>query len=252
MKAFMKGNGISGVLSARRRMKEDSDMAKKESGFLQRFLGQMKPNEPQRSPAASVPGASWPKKATVLSLGLSPKIGECRARYIFKDLEAAFDGNTYEPGVPVTLRSDGSIAIDGKPAGTFSHAQVQAMLRDWHVLGDPVVAHLLQMNQDGTGIVYLVFYAEPVYERERFCKVFGTERAEKQKALLSLSPGDELYLDESVDIPGCVDVSDIGFLDSKDSAWALDALDFGLCEVTVSSVEPDEQDRHSLTVRIRY
>ena len=108
------------------------------------------------------------------------------------------------------------------------------------------------MNQDGTGIVYLVFYAEPVYEKERFCKVFGTERAEKQKTLLSLSPGDELYLDESVDIPGCVDVSDIGFLDSKDSGWALDALDFGLCEVTVSSVEPDEQDRHSLTVRIRY
>ena len=248
----MKGNGISGVLSARRRMKEDSDMAKKESGFLQRFLGQMKPNEPQRSPAASVPGASWPKKATVLSLGLSPKIGECRARYIFKDLEAAFNGNTYEPGVPVTLRSDGSIVIGGKPAGTFSHTQVQAMLRDWHILGDPVVAHLLQMNQDGTGIVYLVFYAEPVYEKERCCKVFGTERAEKQKTLLSLSPGDELYLDESVDIPGCVDVSDIGFLDSKDSAWALDALDFGLCEVTVSSVEPDEQDRHSLTVRIQY
>ena len=248
----MKGNGISGVLSARRRMKEDSDMAKKESGFLQRFLGQMKPNEPQRSPAASVPGASWPKKATVLSLGLSPKIGECRARYIFKDLEAAFNGNTYEPGVPVTLRSDGSIVIGGKPAGTFSHTQVQAMLRDWHILGDPVVAHLLQMNQDGTGIVYLVFYAEPVYEKERFCKVFGTERAEKQKTLLSLSPGDELYLDASVDIPGCVDVSDIGFLDSKDSAWALHALDFGLCEVTAASVEPVEQDRHSLTVRIRY
>ena len=155
-------------------MKEDSDMAKKESGFLQRFLGQMKPNEPQRSPAASVPGASWPKKATVLSLGLSPKIGECRARYIFKDLEAAFNGNTYEPGVPVTLRSDGSIVIGGKPAGTFSHTQVQAMLRDWHILGDPVVAHLLQMNQDGTGIVYLVFYAEPVYEKERFCKACRT------------------------------------------------------------------------------
>ncbi len=118
----------------------------------------MKPNEPQRSPAASVPGASWPKKATVLSLGLSPKIGECRARYIFKDLEAAFDGNAYEPGVPVTLCSDGSIVIGGKPAGTFSHPQVQTMLRDWHDLGDPVAAHLLQMNQDGTGIVYLVFY----------------------------------------------------------------------------------------------
>ncbi|MBR3587719.1 MAG: hypothetical protein IKO00_16980 [Oscillospiraceae bacterium] len=227
-------------------------MTKKESGFFHRFLGEMKPNEPQHSAAASVPGASWPKKATVLSLGLSPKIGECRARYIFKDLEAAFDSNTYEPGVPVTLRSDGSIVIGGEPVGTFSHAQVQAMLRDWHDLGDPVVAHLLQMNQDGTGIIYLAFYAAPVYEKERFCKVFGTERAEKQKALLSLSPGDELYLDESVDIPGCVDVSDIGFLDSKDSAWALDALDFGLCEVTVASVEFDEQEKHVLTVRIRY
>ena len=233
-------------------MKESSDMTKKESGFFHRFLGEMKPNEPQHSAAASVPGASWPKKATVLSLGLSPKIGECRARYIFKDLEAAFDGNTYEPGVPVTLRSDGSIVIGGEPVGTFSHVQVQAMLRDWHDLGDPVVAHLLQMNQDGTGIIYLAFYAAPVYEKERFCKVFGTERAEKQKALLSLSPGDELYLDESVDIPGCVDVSDIGFLDSKDSAWALDALDFGLCEVTVASVEFDEQEKHVLTVRIRY
>lgn len=167
-------------------------------------------------------------------------------------MEAAFDSNTYEPGVPVTLRSDGSIVIGGEPVGTFSHAQVQAMLRDWHDLGDPVVAHLLQMNQDGTGIIYLAFYAAPVYEKERFCKVFGTERAEKQKALLSLSPGDELYLDESVDIPGCVDVSDIGFLDSKDSAWALDALDFGLCEVTVASVEFDEQEKHVLTVRIRY
>lgn len=248
----MKGNGITGVSSTRRRMKESSDMTKKESGFFHRFLGEMKPNEPQHSAAASVPGASWPKKATVLSLGLSPKIGECRARYIFKDLEAAFDSNTYEPGVPVTLRSDGSIVIGGEPVGTFSHAQVQAMLRDWHDLGDPVVAHLLQMNQDGTGIIYLAFYAAPVYEKERFCKVFGTERAEKQKALLSLSPGDELYLDESVDIPGCVDVSDIGFLDSKDSAWALDALDFGLCEVTVASVEFDEQEKHVLTVRIRY
>ena len=248
----MKGNGITGVSSTRRRMKESSDMTKKESGFFHRFLGEMKPNEPQHSAAASVPGASWPKKATVLSLGLSPKIGECRARYIFKDLEAAFDGNTYEPGVPVTLRSDGSIVIGGEPVGTFSHAQVQAMLRDWHDLGDPVVAHLLQMNQDGTGIVYLAFYAAPVYEKERFCKVFGTERVEKQKALLSLSPGDELYLDESVDIPGCVEVSNIGFLDSKDSAWALDALDFGLCEVTVASVEFDEQEKHILTVRIRY
>ena len=33
---------------------------------------------------------------------------------------------------------------------------------------------------------------------------------------------------------------------------ALDALDFGLCEVTVASVESDEQEKHVLTVRIRY
>ena len=227
-------------------------MTMKESGFFQRFLGGNRPSEPQRSTAASEPAAAWPKKATVLSLGLSPKIGECKARYIFKDLEAVFDGNAYEPGIPVELRPDGSVVIAGKTAGSFSNPQVQAMLRDWHDLGDPVTAHLLQMNQDGTGIVYLAFYAVPVYEKERFCRVSGIERPDKREALLSLSPGDELYLDESVDIPGRVDVSNIGFLDGKDSAWALDALDFGLCEVTVAAVDSDEQEKLSLTVRIRY
>ena len=126
------------------------------------------------------------------------------------------------------------------------------MLRDWYEVGDPVIAHLLRMNEDGSRIVYLVFYKSPVYERERFFKVSGLDGADRQEALLALAPGDELFLVENVDVPGRVDVSDIGYLDQKDSAWVLDAVNFAACEVTVASVEADDEGKRSLSVRIRY
>ena len=227
-------------------------MEKSKPGFFHRLHGGKEPNESPASTSAPDPSVSWPKKASLLSLRISPRIGDCKARYVFKDLEAVFDSNTYEPGVPVMLEADGSIAVNGKPAGTFSNPKIQAMLRDWYELGDPVTAHLLQMNQDGTGIVYLVFYKSPVYEHERFFKVFGIGSSEKQEVLLSLAPGNDLYLVEDVDVPGRVDVSDIGYLEQKDSAWVLDTLDFAVCEVTVASVEADDNGTRNLTVRIRY
>ena len=227
-------------------------MEKKESGFFHRFLGGKEPGKSPRSAVRPEPAAAWPKKAAIRTLGLKPKIGDCKARYIFKDLEAAFDSNAYEPGIPVDLRPDGSIVIGGKTAGSFRNPKVQAMLRDWHDVGDPVAAYLLQMDEDGSGIVYLAFYAVPVYEQERFCKVSGIDGSDKQEALLSLAPGDELYLDENADVSGRIDVSDIGYLDKRDSAWALDVLDFAVCEVTVASVEADDNGKRSLTVRIRY
>lgn len=224
-------------------------MEKNKSGFFQRFLGGKEPGESLNSTAAS---DSWPKKTTLLSLKLSPRIGDCKARYVFKDLKAAFDSNAYEPGVPVTLQADGSIVVSGKLAGTFSNPKIQAMLRDWQELGDPVIAHLLQMDQDGTGIIYLVFYKSPVYEHERFCKVSGIDSADKQEELLSLAPGDDLFLIENVDIPGRIDVAEIGYLNQKDSAWVLDVLNSSVYEVTVASVEADEDGKHNLSVRIRY
>ena len=227
-------------------------MEKSKSGFFHRFRGGKEPGKSPGGSGAPEPSVSWPKKATVLSLRLSPRIGDCKARYVFKDLEAAFDSNAYEPGIPVLPQADGSILVGGKPAGKFSNPKIQAMLRDWHELGDPVTAHLLQMNQDGTGSVYLVFYKSPVYDHERFCKVFGTGSSDKQEELLSLAPGNDLYLVEDVDVPGRVDVSEIGYLEQKDSAWALDTLDFAVCEVTVASVEADENGTRSLSVRIRY
>ena len=227
-------------------------MEKNKSGFFQRFLGGKEPGESPGSAAASDPSVSWPKKTTLLSLKLSPRIGDCKARYVFKDLKAAFDSNAYEPGVPVTLQADGSIVVSGKLAGTFSNPKIQAMLRDWQELGDPVIAHLLQMDQDGTGIIYLVFYKSPVYEHERFCKVSGIDSADKQEELLSLAPGDDLFLIENVDIPGRIDVAEIGYLNQKDSAWVLDVLNSSVYEVTVASVEADEDGKHNLSVRIRY
>lgn len=227
-------------------------MEKNKSGFFQRFLGGKGPSQSPSSSAVSDPSVSWPKKAPLLSLKLSPRIGDCKARYVFKDLKAAFDSNAYEPGVPVTLQADGSIVVSGKPAGRFSNPKIQAMIQDWQELGDPVTAHLLQMDQDGTGIIYLVFYKSPVYEHERFCKVSGIDSSDKQEELLSLAPGDDLYLIENVDIPGRVDVAEIGYLNQKDSAWVLDVLNSSVYEVTVASVEADDDGKRSLSVRIRY
>ena len=227
-------------------------MEKNKSGFFQRFLGGKGPSQSPSSNAVSDPSVSWPKKASLLSLKLSPRIGDCKARYVFKDLKAAFDSNDYEPGVPVTLQADGSIVVSGKPAGKFSNPKIQAMIQDWQELGDPVTAHLLQMDQDGTGIIYLVFYKSPVYEHERFCKVSGIDSSDKQEELLSLAPGDDLYLIENVDIPGRVDVAEIGYLNQKDSAWVLDVLNSSVYEVTVASVEADDDGKRSLSVRIRY
>ena len=227
-------------------------MEKNRSGFFRRFLGGKEPGAAPGGAAASQPSDSWPKKTTILSLKLSPRIGDCRARYVFKDLKAAFDSNAYEPGVPVTLREDGSVLVGGKPAGTFSNPKIQAMLRDWQEVGDPVTAHLLQMDEDGTGIVYLVFYKSPVFDHERFCKVSGVDGADKQEELLSLAPGDDLFLIENADVPGRVDVAEIGYLNQKDSAWALDVLDSSGYEITVASVETGEDGKRSLSVRIRY
>lgn len=227
-------------------------MEKNKSGFFQRFFGGKGPSKSPSSTAVSDPFVSWPKKTSLLSLKLSPRIGDCKARYVFKDLKAAFDSNAYEPGVPVTLQADGSIVVSGKPAGKFSNPKIQAMLQDWQELGDPVIAHLLEMDQDGTGIIYLVFYKSPVYEHERFCRVSGIDSSDKQEELLSLAPGDDLFLIENVDIPGRVDVAEIGYLNQKDSAWVLDVLNSSVYEVTVASVEADDDGKRSLSVRIRY
>ena len=83
-------------------------------------------------------------------------------------------------------------------------------------------------------------------------KVSGIDSSDKQEELLSLAPGDELFLIENVDIPGRIDVFEIGYLNQKDSAWVLDVLDSSVYEVTVASVDTDDAGKRSLAVRIRY
>lgn len=231
-------------------------MSKEKNGLFGRLFGASKPMPAPApaSPARSVPApaAVWPKKTTVFSLGIQAKIGEHKIKYRYPNLEAKFNSNTYSPGVPVNLQADGTMVIFGNPAGTFNAPKIQAMLKDWYDRGDPVICKLLQINEDGSGLVYAAFYKIPHYTGERFCKVSGTGSASRQEEIGLLSEGDELYLEESVDVSGRVDVSDLGYLGTKDSAWALDELDLDFCETTVASVEENENGKLLLTVRIRY
>lgn len=226
-------------------------MAKEKKGLLGRLFGSQKPAPP--TPAAPPPVAEvWPKKVHIFSLKIESKIGDYRAKYRYMDLRVKFDSNSYAPGVPVNLQPDGSAVIFGKTVGTFNAPRIQSMLKDWKDRNEPVVCKLYEMNEDGSGLVYIAFYKVPNYTKERICKVSGTGSAEHQDELMLLSVGDELELEESVDVSGRVEVSDLGYLDSKDSTWALDELNLEFCEATVASVEENDNGKLVLTVRIRY
>lgn len=231
-------------------------MAKKNEGLFGRLFGS-KPQESPVPPPARVlrpapQAATWPKTASVFSLGIPSAIGEYKAKYKYEDLPASFDSNRYAPGLSLNLRATGEIYADGAKIGFFSAKKIMEMLHDFYDRGDRVIAKLRRMNEDGTGSVYAVFYKVPHYTSERICKVSGTGSESKQSELMILSPGDELYLEEDVDHEGRVNVSDVGYLGAKDAEWALDELNFDFCEVTVNTVDLNDSGKYVLSVKIRY
>lgn len=226
-------------------------MAEKKSGLLGRLFGSAPSPAPAPAPAPA-PRISWPKTTTVFSLGIPSRIGEHKAKYRYEDVAATFTSNIYFPGLPLNLRATGEIYANGNLIGTFSGEKIRRMVRDFYDRGDPVQAKLFRMNEDATGLIYVVFYKIPNYTEERLCKVSGTGSASRQEEIGLLSIGDELYLEESADVSGRVNVSDLGYLGPKDSTWALDELNLESCETTVAAVEENENGKLVLTVQIRY
>lgn len=227
-------------------------MTEKKVGLFGRLLNLSgQPAAPVPAPA-DAPRVSWPKTATVFSLGIPSKIGDHKAKYRYDDLAATFVSNIYFPGLPLNLRATGEIYANGNMIGTFASEKIRKMLRDFYDRGDPVQARLLRMNEDSTGLIYVVFYKIPNYAEERLCKVSGTGSESKQGDLLCYSVGDELYLEEDLDHDDRVNVADIGYLGKKDAEWALDELNLNDCEVTVASLDLNDSGKYVLTVRIRY
>lgn len=230
-------------------------MSKDKSGLLGRLFGQKAPEPPPPppQPVRYTPPVRWPKSISQYKLEIPVRIGEKKRRYAFKSLHASFTSNTWEPGTPLNLRTDGSIYVAGEKAGSYDFPRLQGMLTDWYSRGDPVIAKLLQMNEDGSAFVYAAFYQTPNYTREKVCRVFGTGNAEAQETLFSLSPGDALYLSED---EGLVNVGyslfDLGYLGKADAEWAVEELNLDFCEVTVDSVEPNDGGKMVLRVKIRY
>ena len=236
-------------------------MADKKPGLLGRLFGSSPNPAPAPAPAprpvprqvsSSATKATWPKTATVFSLGIPSKIGDHKAKYRYDDVAAVFSSNAYMPGLPLELRAGGEIFAAGSQIGTYSGEKIRKMVRDFNSRGEPVQARLCRMNEDATGLVYAVFYKIPNYTKERLCKVSGTGSESRQGDLMAMSPGDELYLEEDVDHEGRVNVSDVGYLGAKDAEWALDELNFDFCEVTVNTVDLNDSGKYVLTVKIRY
>ena len=227
-------------------------MADKKPGLLGRLFGSAPQPAPPAPAPAPAPRISWPKTTTVFSLGIPSRIGEHKAKYRYEDVSATFTSNIFFPGLPLNLRATGEIYANGNLIGTFSGEKIRKMVRDFYDRGDPVQAKLFRMNEDATGLIYVVFYKIPNYTEERLCKVSGTGSEAKQDELLFCSPGDELYLEEDIEHDGRVNVSDVGYLGKKDAEWVLDELDLDDCEVTVASVELNDSGKYVLTIRIRY
>jgi len=236
-------------------------MAEKKPGLLGRLFGSSsRPAPDQESPPRAIPRqvnsatskSAWPKTTTVFSLGILSKIGEHKAKYRYDDLAATFFSNIYAPGLQLDLRATGEIYADGSLIGTYTNEKILKMVRDFNNRGDPVQARLYRMNEDATGLIYVVFYKIPNYTEERLCKVSGTGSEAKQDELLGYSVGDELYLEEDEDHDDRVNVADIGYLSKKDAEWALDELNMNDCEVTVASIDLNDSGKYVLTVRIRY
>lgn len=227
-------------------------MSEKKPGLLGRLFGSAPQPAPPAPAPAPAPRISWPKTTTVFSLGIPSRIGDHKAKYRYEDVSATFTSNIYFPGLPLNLRATGEIYANGNVIGTFSGEKIRKMVRDFYDRGDPVQAKLFRMNEDATGLIYVVFYKIPNYTEERLCKVSGTGSEAKQDELLGYSEGDELYLEEDADHDGRVNVADIGYLGKKDAEWALDELDLNDCEVTVASIELNDSGKYVLTIRIRY
>lgn len=227
-------------------------MADKKKGLLGRLFGGLSQAAPKASPVPSVPPITWPKSTTVFSLGIPSKIGDHKVKYRYDDVPAFFSSNVFSPGLSLNLRATGEIYAEGAQIGHYSGEKIRQMVLDFYDRGDPVVAKLYRMNEDGSALIYVAFYKTPHYTSERRCKVSGTGSASRQEEIGLLSIGDELYLEESSDVSGRVDVSDLGYLGPKDSTWALDELNLESCETTVAAVEENENGKLVLTVRIRY
>ena len=138
-------------------------MADKKPGLLGRLFGSSSQPVPPAPAPAHDPRISWPKTTTVFSLGIPSKIGDHKAKYRYDDVAAAFSSNIYFPGLPLNLRATGEIYANGNLIGTFSGEKIRKMVRDFYDRGDPVQAKLFRMNEDATGLIYVVFSLPRVF-----------------------------------------------------------------------------------------